>query len=208
MKANCTQILAEKLHIRYSNKPAKQLLYLRARKHLSKFSHGKAIDIGCQYMECKPLYRTDKYIGVDLAESKINKGLKRFPDAEGVISDLRDLNIKGDIVGCFQLIGVNSVFDDTYGNSYTKSVADLIDTTKNGGSLIFNVGGSAIGSEKEIKDLLENNFNRVITEKIRFSKTKRSVGVALLTAILANKGLMSTSQDEMSYILFVAVDKI
>ena len=78
--------------IRRSSKIAKQILHLKVRDFLLKNSLlVVGLDIGCADMPYRPLFKTKRYIGVDLDAQRLKEGLKKYSDVEICNSSLFEM---------------------------------------------------------------------------------------------------------------------
>jgi hypothetical protein len=206
MKGKIKHWLANKYNLRYSNELSKQLLYLRARKHVTEVEQGIGIDVGCNKMHTYPVFKTDEYIGVDLTTDSLIQGLKRYDNAKAINCNLQKLSKKGDMVCCLQMIGVNANFDESY-ESTLDAVSDLINVTATGGELVFNVGGESMEYKEEITTKLQQKFERVVFESINFPDYKTKPRYALPISLLGEKRIIPSFRNEPATLLFVASNR-
>lgn len=152
------------LPFRLSSRPGRQFLNFVLLRELKK-SEGKEIgvDIGCGEMVNYELFRTKKYIGIEIDQLRLDKGVERYPFAEAVKASIFDKpETFGDFVLCIQVFN-NKHFD----NSKTEvAVSNLCNSVKQGGDLVFNIGKKSIKYEGQIDHILEENFFHV--KKIKY----------------------------------------
>ncbi len=145
---------------RFSPKPAKQLLYIWINRDLAR-SDGMEVglDVGCGWMQNRPFFRTRRYIGMDLDAERLEKGKKDYPGVEAVEGRIGDdgLDIQGDCVLCVQVFN-NQHFDPA---QTFDGVRSLVDMTRSGGILVFNIARRAFDAEEEIDRHLGETFERV-----------------------------------------------
>lgn len=148
---------------RYSGEPAKQLLYLLLQRDMRKTSGAVGIDAGAGDMRNRPLFRTGRYIAVDVDGDRLRRALERYPDAEIRPGRLEELDgLSGDVVMCVQVF-VNKHFQV---EQTVSAVRSLIAMTNGGGTLIFNITQRNLPYEGEIDALLGEAFDSV--EKTRY----------------------------------------
>lgn len=173
--------------IRRSSNISKQILHLKVRDFLLTNPLKVGLDIGCADMPYKPLFKTERYIGVDFDEPRLKEGLKKYPDAEACASSLFEIpkNITGDLVVCIQTIQINAKFDR---ERTFEAVNKLILVTNNNGSLIFNIGTSDGKDWRELRniifDTLKKSFKKVKVDRIGFYDESVSMNLSLPIAYL------------------------
>jgi hypothetical protein len=79
---------------RLSLLPGKQAIYILLTRD-GRLSEGKAVgvDFGCGAMLNRPVFRTAEYWGVDLDKPTLEKGMRRYPEAQGILSKIEDADI-------------------------------------------------------------------------------------------------------------------
>ena len=145
--------------LRFSKRPPKQLLYLLLTRDM-KLSRGREIgvDVGCGLMQNRRLFRTKRYIAIDLDEERLAKGQAKYPEAETLTARMEDVrNVVGDLVLCVQTF-VNHHFPVE--NTYLAAEA-LVRMTRTGGTLIFNMSKRNLGYEDAVDSLLQRDFDSV-----------------------------------------------
>lgn len=144
---------------RFSKHPPKQLLYLLL-FHDMKASRDReiGIDVGCGLMQNRPLFRTRRYLAIDLDEDRLVRGRARYPEAETMAMRMEDVrDVSGDLVLCVQTF-VNYQFPV----ENTRPAAEaLVRMTRRDGTLIFNISKRNLGYEREIDALLADAFESV-----------------------------------------------
>lgn len=148
--------------IRRSSRPSKQLLFLMLSKDMkSSQSYNIGLDLACGKMYNRGMFKTKKYIGIDIDEERIRKGLRKFPSATGLVYPLEDLpsTLEGDFVVCVQTIGINNYFDV---KNTMNVINKIVESVNQNGVLIFNVGPKALELyERKIDELLVQSFSGV-----------------------------------------------
>lgn len=144
-----------------SYKPAKLFIKSMLRRDL-KVSEGYdvGVDVACGYMSMHKLFRTKRYVGIDMDAERIRCGLARNPYATGIVSTIEaiDRSVMGDFVVCVQVIGINKHFD----NAKTMDcINKIIDIVSPGGALIINIGPRSKNYENEIDALLARKFGDI-----------------------------------------------
>ena len=99
--------------VKQVTRPEKQFLYLSIGQFLKRSSEFEvALDLACGSMPLANKVRAKRYIGVDLNEESLRHGLANHPSAVALHSTIEGITAEtsGDIVLCFQCIGVNRFF--------------------------------------------------------------------------------------------------
>lgn len=128
-------------------------------RDLKTISGYEAIDLGCGYMQNKRYLKVDKYVGIDLDEERISKGILEYPDAEGYVSTIEDFNYESgaDIVLCIQVM-VNTFFNEKKTEEVIRKIVNL---NKSGGSLAFTIGPKNLKYEDKIDLILKSKYSTV-----------------------------------------------
>ena len=145
--------------LRRSLRPSKQLLWILFSHDMKNSSHFEVgLDLACGPMGNREYFKTKKYTGIDVDETGIEQGLKRFPDVDyriGTIEDLPD-ETKGDFVVCVQTIGINTEFETSH---TIKCIKAMVRSVNQGGTLIFNVAGESLtNNELAIDKIISTHF--------------------------------------------------
>lgn len=168
------------MHLRYSGKPSKQLLWLfLARDMPASKDHGLGVDVGCGPMRNRPFFATRDYVGLDLSAERLASGRRRYPGALAVAGRAeRDCGLRGDVVLCVQMF-VNKHFavEDTLA-----AARNLVDMTRSGGMLIFNISKRNFAYEDEIDSLLSRSFADV--RKVKYGALS-APDLGLLSPLIA-----------------------
>ena len=168
------------LHLRYSGKPSKQLLWLfLARDMPSTRRYRVGVDVGCGPMRNRPYFETAGYVGLDLAAERLAAGRRRYPGTLAVAGRAEcDCGLRGDVVLCVQMF-VNKHF----------AVADTLDAARNlvamtkpGGMLVFNISRRNFEYENAIDDLLARSFGEV--KKVKYGALS-APDLGLLSPLIA-----------------------
>jgi hypothetical protein len=147
------------LPFRLSSRPGRQFLNFLLLKELKK-SSGKEIgvDVGCGEMINYELFRTKKYIGTEIDQSRLDAGIERYPLAQPVKASIFDKSVVfGDFVLCIQVFN-NKHFDNT---KTELAVRNLCDTVRQGGDLVFNIGKNSLKYEDHVDKILKQHFSDI-----------------------------------------------
>jgi hypothetical protein len=163
------------------NRPEKQFLYLSIGQFLKKSGeYDVALDLACGTMPLANQVRAKRYIGVDLNEESLSEGSANHPDAVALHSTIEGIpaDTSGDIVLCFQCIGVNRFFQV---ENTLACVRRMVGATHEGGTLIFNVGPRCRDYFDEIESTLKTAFRGVsITRYGRFYERRSTISAMIL----------------------------
>lgn len=152
---------------RYTNKASKQLMYLHARKFLKSSAGNVGLDVGCDVMKNYPMFRTDEYLGLDISRKSLVQGIQLFNGAYGIAGDMRNPGVGGvEVVNCLQVIRINEGWRVSYDDDVITAVRDLISLVNCDGQLIFNVGRVSENEVREIRSILNDEFDRVTEVQI------------------------------------------
>ena len=150
--------------IRIGGSPGKTLLFMWIKNDLKNIQSQISVDLAGGSMENKRFFSTDKYICVDINQSKLDKGKKVNPDAIIINSKIQDFmkndyQKKIDLLVCVQTMGTNMFFehDETF-----QTIKQMYYFPKQEGSMIFN-----IGSYNTNLNLLENQINEFLNGKFQ-----------------------------------------
>lgn len=166
------------LPLRWAKKPSRQLLWLWLERDMRNLSGETGLDAACGFMENKPFFNTQHYIGIDLDRDRVNRGMKKHPDAIGEVLRIEDLDHRhqADVVLCVQTIGTNIHFVQA---NAREAVKKLVEATRHGGTLILNIGAKC--SQKGITEELQRSFEHI--EIRRYGRRIRAVPRPLSLAI-------------------------
>lgn len=168
------------MHLRYSGKPSKQLLWLFLARDMPA-SRGRelGIDVGCGPMRNRPFFETRRYLGYDIDVGRLVAGRRRFPGALAVAGRAeQDCGLRADVVLCVQMfVNYQFAIEDT-----PAAVRNLIGMTRPGGLLIFNISKRNFAYEGEIDTMLADAFGRV--DKVRYGALS-APDVGLLSPLVA-----------------------
>lgn len=170
------------MQFRYSDKPAKQLLwyFLMGDMRLS-VNYEIGIDAGCGHMENKGWFKTQRYIGIDVDQDRLDLAQANHSDAEIINAKIEEITgLVGDIVLCVQVMN-NRYFDVE--NTYVATKA-LIEMVRPGGVLIFNISRKAFKFEEEILMLLERSFDTIKVRKYGALSAIRTVFSPLIAGLM------------------------
>ena len=164
--------------LRLSLKPAKQLLWLFLWRDM-RLSKGMeiGIDAGCGHMENKHLFRTDRYVGIDVDTDRLAEAHRQHPDAQVINGPIEDVGeVSGDMVLCVQVMH----------NRYFKventlaAVNALVNMVRPNGALIFNFGRPSFPYEADADTILAAAFASVKKRKYGALSANQTVFAPLL----------------------------
>jgi SAM-dependent methyltransferase len=69
-------------------RPSKRVLFALLEGDLAAITGGTGVDAASANMKNRPLFRTDRYVGVDLSTAELEAGLSLHPGATGIVADL------------------------------------------------------------------------------------------------------------------------
>ena len=147
----------------------KTLLFLWIKNDLKIIKSKISVDLAGGSMENKRFFKTDKYICVDINQSKLDRGKNKNPDSTIINNTIQDFmkndyQNKIDLLLCVQTMGTNSLFahDETL-----DTIKQMYYFLKHDGSMIFNVG-----SHNTNLNLLENQISKFLNKKFEIIKIK------------------------------------
>lgn len=119
------------------------------------------LDLAGGTMDNKRFFVTDKYICVDINQSKLDFGLERNPNTIVINNRIEKFlndksQSKADVILCVQTMGTNIYFD----NNNTIDVIELMyNFLSKGGSMIFNIGNKA-GDLRILKKIIYQKLDK------------------------------------------------
>lgn len=147
--------------MRIGKRPSKSLYLIWAKNDLRRLKPAKAsLDLACGTMYFRRFLPTEQYIGVDVLQERLDKGLSQYPDSKAICGKIEDLSsaIKADIVLCFETIGINSWFDV----QATRCCIDkIINATNKDGIVLLNLGFKVADLHAAIIERFNNSFKSV-----------------------------------------------
>lgn len=146
------------LPVRWSPRSSKQLLWLWLEEDMRGLKGGLGLDAACGFMENRRFFKTDRYLGIDINADRIEAGLRKYLDAEAKVARIEELDesYAADVVLCVQTIGTHAAFSN---DKALTAVQNLIAATREGGTLIVNIGLKCV--HDGIEDLLRSSFENV-----------------------------------------------
>ena len=100
-------------------------------------------------MKNRPMFRTNRYVGIDINGDSLVAGRRNYPDALPMVADISNLSIKScDFALCVQVL-----LRHNPANAAT-IVVRLTNLINPGGSLIFTISGPAHLSRSETIDAI------------------------------------------------------
>ena len=150
--------------IRIGGSAGKTLLFIWVKNDLKNIQSKTSVDLAGGSMENKKFFKTDKYICVDINQSKLHRGKKRNPDSTIINSKIQDFmkndcqkNV--DFLLCVQTMGTNIFFEH---NETLRTIKQMYYFLNHRGSMIFNVG-----SKNTNLNLLKYQINEFLKEKFQ-----------------------------------------
>ena len=141
---------------RISSTPGKTLLWLLLKNDLKKVKGELGIDLAGGGMLNKSLFKTRKYISVDINQIKLSEGLEAYQDAVAINDTIQNYLLKTDdrpdLLVCVQTFGTNMFFEH---NETVEVIENMSKKLKVGGSMAFNVGIFGDMDLEELKNKLE-----------------------------------------------------
>ncbi|MFA6551941.1 MAG: methyltransferase domain-containing protein [Candidatus Paceibacterota bacterium] len=135
-------------------RPSKNFFFPLLKKELAKTGDGIGVDVGSAGMKNRGMFLTDIYIGIDINQELLQKGLEKENSANtfGLVADITKLN------------SLPSNFADVVASSNTlyclpeekipEAIKSLSRITRNGGSLLYQIlKGKDTQFEKTIQEL-------------------------------------------------------
>lgn len=149
---------------RIGSSAGKTLLFLWIKNDLKDIKGALGVDLAGGSMRNKKFFSIDKYVCVDIDQSKLDKGKNENPDAISINSKIQDFmnnynSNKPDVLLCVQTMGTNRFFEH---EETLKVIKQMYYFLKPGGSMIFNVGSVNINL-----DLLENQIKEFLNQKFK-----------------------------------------
>lgn len=157
--------------LKRSTRAAKQLMLLwlsESMRASADFRDG--LDVACGYMSYRPLFQTQTYTGIDINEDRLAKGLTLYPDASAAHCPIEDMTQTADFVICLQTIGFNQRFGT---KNIMLGIEKLIEATRPGGTLIFNIGISGGQQLPAISERVRRSFDEVTERRYGALRTPR-----------------------------------
>ncbi len=69
-------------------RPSKRFLFALLERDLAVITGGTGVDAASASMKNRPLFQTDRYVGVDISPTELEAGLAHHPDATGIVANL------------------------------------------------------------------------------------------------------------------------
>jgi len=98
MRLNMKRIIP----FRLSSRASRQFLNIYLLKLMKKSANKEiGVDVGCGEMINHDLFKTEKYIGTEIDQARLDAGVERHPDARPIKSSIFDTpEVEGDFVLC------------------------------------------------------------------------------------------------------------
>lgn len=118
------------------------------------------LDLGCQKMRNYPIFRTEKYIGVDHIDEYLERGQKERPKATPIHAKIEDFDAypNADFALCVQVFQLVKQFDVPNTVPILEGVVNKINP---GGALLINFGRHNMEFIDDIRHVLQSGFNDV-----------------------------------------------
>ena len=155
--------------IRIGASAGKTLLFMWLKNDLKKIQSEIGLDLAGGSMQNKKFFKSNKYICVDIDQSKLDTGKINNPDAIIINSKIQnfmknDYKNQVDLLVCVQTMGTNSLFEH---DETLQTIKQMYYFLKHEGSMVFNVG-----SYNTNLNLLENQISEFLNEKFEIIKIK------------------------------------
>lgn len=165
--------------------PSKQLLYFWVMKDIPKYSRVPvALDVGCGPFGFYSLFKSQKYVGIDMQPQELCMLSRESGDSKHVDQFICDdfllLEAKGDFVLCVQVL-TSQHFDQS---RTLFAIQRLIEQTQTGGVLILNTSKATTRYEPILEEYLRRNFKRVIIRRYGAWSRQRTKGAPLLAGLM------------------------
>ena len=150
-----------------TRRPSREFMYRRVRRFLRGKRFETALDLACGVMRMAPYISAERYIGLDLNEESLRRGMQRGRHRSAVVSTIEDMpaDLGGDLVLCLQTIGINRRASVELTMTH---VERMIAATRAGGCLVANVGPLSSAYFAPIEQELRRAFDRV--ESIEYGR--------------------------------------
>jgi hypothetical protein len=134
-------------------------MHVWLRRDAERLKGSLGIDLGCGKMWNRPLFKTERYIGVDVNQQALAVGLATYPDAIAQCSPLEDYRSSepADLIIC-SLVLENKRMPHERTLPVIRHALSLLAP---GGAFLFNIGKQNLPYEHEIDDLLSGRFKTV-----------------------------------------------
>jgi hypothetical protein len=157
----------------------------------SPLSEGKAVgvDFGCGAMPNRGIFRTEQYWGVELDPPTLQKGMKRYPEAHGVLSRIEDSVVPpADFALCVSVFAGTNF--EKFGPHYDLKVLNaIVDRVAPGGTLIITFNPKKIGAE--LLGRLRSGFKSVTEIGIDLPSKPHSILAPIVAYNYLRKGAKS-----------------
>lgn len=155
---------------RIGSSAGKTLLFLWLKNDLKNLQGDIGVDLAGGQMLNKRFFFTKKYICVDIDQFELDEGKKINSDAIVFNSKIQEYmsnnsQEKASVLVCVQTMGTNKYFEH---DETIKTIHQMYNFLKPGGSMIFNVG-----SARKNLDQIEKEIKISFNHKFKFVKIKR-----------------------------------
>ena len=141
-----------------SLRPCKTALYRQIWKTSNNINGEYGVDAAAAGFKNRThLFRTKIYIGLDLNERLVKKGLKDYPDDIGIVCDLVNMRLPNNFADL--VISSNTLYVISDINERLDAVKKISDLTSVSGTCIIEVPNDK--NATKVKDLLLNEYNNV-----------------------------------------------
>jgi SAM-dependent methyltransferase len=166
---------------RFTIRPTKQYLFLLLQRD-GRLSKGREIglDLGCNRMQNRPVFHTQRYVGVDLDGEALRTGQRKYPEAEAIQCSIEDAAKfpDGDFVVCVQVFSKHYPFDKAL-----PALVRVCDKVRKGGVLLINFGKKNMEQIPALRAVLAERFEAV--EEVPYGISQKATYLAPLLAAFA-----------------------
>jgi SAM-dependent methyltransferase len=188
-------------------KPYKAYLYRQAQRAVDGRTFDVCVDVACGEMQAANWVNCRRYIGVDLDGERLKRGVAAGPGREAIHARIEDMapDIRGNLVLCFETIGVNKHAPVDRSLAY---VERLVGATLPDGTLIFNLGSKGAGWSAPVREALDRAFGRVSVVRYgRFISARWRPITGLLVAMMERWPGLATSPKRAGH-LYIAEGRL
>jgi len=143
-----------------TKRPSREFMYRRVRRFLAGRHFSTALDLACGVMRMARYIDADEYIGLDINDEALQRGVRGGSRRRAVVSTIEDMpaGLTGDFVLCLETIGINKFARVDLTMVHLER---MIAATRPGGSLILNVGHLSRDYFGSVEDALRRAFRSV-----------------------------------------------
>lgn len=153
-------------------RPSKTALFRMLAQDLAEISGDLGIDAACGTMKNSRLFKTKRYLGIDISQAELDIGLASHPDATGMVGDLARVDLPKQAASV--VVSTNTMFYLTP-DDRKLAILNLYESLTPEGTMLLHF---PLGSDwNEIEQLLRERFENVSVFYVRnlFSQLFESV---------------------------------